>query len=49
MYEALQKHDADRFRKAMVHEVNEHNKRGNWEIVLKQDLPPGIRLLPQYG
>jgi Reverse transcriptase (RNA-dependent DNA polymerase) len=46
MHEALRAHNADNFRKAMVHEVNEHTKRGNWELVLKQDLPPGTKVLP---
>jgi Reverse transcriptase (RNA-dependent DNA polymerase) len=46
MHEALCAHDADHFREAMVREVNEHTKQGNWELVLKQDLPPDTKVLP---
>jgi hypothetical protein len=46
MHEALRAHDADQFREAMVCEVNEHTKQGNWELVLKQDLPPDTKVLP---
>jgi hypothetical protein len=46
MHEALRAHDADHFREAMVCEVNEHTKQGNWELVLKQYLPPDTKVLP---
>ena len=46
MHEALKAHDADKFKEAMVSEVNEHIERKHWEPVLKSDLPENTIILP---
>lgn len=46
MHEALRAHDADEFKKAMDDEIETHEKRKHWELMKREDLPPGTPVLP---
>jgi hypothetical protein len=39
LHEAMTAPDAAQFQEAMKHEVSEHTKKGNWEVVLKSAVP----------
>jgi hypothetical protein len=41
--------DQDEFVKAIVKEINDHIVSKNWELVPRQDVPPGIRYWIPYG
>jgi Reverse transcriptase (RNA-dependent DNA polymerase) len=46
LHEALKAPDADKFRQAMVLEVNQHTDKQHWIPVLKKDLPTDTIVLP---
>jgi hypothetical protein len=46
LHQALQQPDAEEFRKAMKKELEDHERRGHWVLVLRADLPPGTKVLP---
>ena len=46
MHEALKAPDRDQFIEAMKREVEDHEKRNHWEVVSKDDIPQGTKILP---
>jgi len=46
LHQALREPDANEFRKAMQKEIEDHERRGHWVLVLRTDIPPGTRVLP---
>ena len=45
-HEAMNEPDADKFRKAMVKEVQDHTKQKHWEAIQKDQVPKGEDILP---
>ena len=45
-HEAMRAPDAAQFKTAMEKEIDDHTSRGHWEIMRRQDLPTGTRVLP---
>ena len=46
LHEAMRAHDRDKFIEAMQKEIRDHEKRGHWEYVPIEDVPPGTKILP---
>jgi Reverse transcriptase (RNA-dependent DNA polymerase) len=46
LHEALKAKDSEEFKRAMVHEVQQHTNRKHWEPIEKKDLPPNTIILP---
>ena len=46
LHEALRAPDRKQFIQAMRKEVEDHEKRGHWEVVSKDEVPPGTKILP---
>jgi hypothetical protein len=45
-HEAMQAPDADEFIKAVVKEVNDHIERKHWELIPREQVPEGEKILP---
>jgi hypothetical protein len=45
-HEAMQAPDADEFIKAAVKEVNDHIERKHWELIPREQVPEGEKILP---
>ena len=45
LQQALREPDAEEFRKAMTKEIEDHERRGHWVLVLRSDIPKGTRVL----
>ena len=43
--QAMQQADKDDFREAMIKEVRDHEQRGHWELVLRSDMPEGMKAI----
>jgi hypothetical protein len=48
-HQAMKAPDQDELVKAIVKEMNDHIVIKNWELVPRQDVPPGIRYWIMYG
>jgi hypothetical protein len=46
LQQALREPDAVEFLKAMQKELNDHDRRGHWVLVLRVDIPKGTKVLP---
>ena len=44
--QAMRAPDCKQFLKAMVDEVEAHTNNGHWKIILKTEVPLGIKILP---
>jgi hypothetical protein len=45
-HEAMKESDAPEFRAAMTKEVDDHTAKQHWEIVRREQVPAGVRVLP---
>ena len=46
MEQAMLQPDRKQFLKAMADEVNAHTQNGHWRLILRSEVPPGIKVLP---
>jgi len=46
LWQAMKEPDWLQFQAAMQHEIDEHEKNGNWEIVLRSAIPKHTPVLP---
>ena len=44
--EAMSAPDRDKFIEAMLKEVRDHEARGHWKVIPKEEVPPGKTPLP---
>ena len=45
LHQALREPDANEFRKAMKKEIDNHERRQHWVLVLRANIPPGTKVL----
>ena len=45
LHQALREPDADEFHKAMIKEIDDHERRGHWVLILRSEIPPGTPIL----
>ena len=46
MEQAMLQPDRKQFLKAMADEVNAHTQNGHWKLILRSEVPPGVKVLP---
>ena len=45
-HQAIKETDSDKFEKAIIQELNSHNKRGHWKIIHWYQVPEGQGVIP---
>ena len=44
-HQAMQDHDRDKFQQAVIDEANAHIEGKHWELVKKENIPPGKNII----